>query len=428
MTVVGTWYKNGSDTGAHGPTYNDTAQGDTYNDMHGVAYTDALGAAYTNDAQGVCITYKEVATAAGGVSTSDVFSKDVSRFIAHYLSENLSQYASLVAGKPAGAAGMNVFSTSTHATATYVRNVNSWAAPLVSQLTGCVAAKSWAGSNNSGPWNNQYGGVMITPRHVLYCQHAHPHAGGTWGVNYAAGPCRLRFVKADNSIVEVIQLCQNNSFGGSDPSQYTLTQYETNRAQRPWEVVRNPRVVTGWTPAVVGGMTHDAYDLCVGLVDTDVTTLGIPVVPILRQPSGYQSALHAGSNLPTFAISQDGRWGGDAPAPVGNYPRPNSPMTWIGVASDHNPPIAGDSVCTPYKYATWDSDSGTPSFILHRGTVYLDSIITSAATIPSGITAGCDTELSFINWAIGAVDAAAVTMGRLTAPTGLSVAGVLLTD
>lgn len=384
MTVVGTWYKNGAATSSHGPTYSDTVQGDY-------------------------IVYKEVATSAGGTATSPTFGRDVSRFIAHYISENLPQYAVLVSGKPSGAAGMNVFSTSVHETATYVRNVNSWAAPLTPQLTGCVAAKSWAGSNNSGPWNNQYGGVMITPRHVLYCQHAHPHAAGTWGVNPSAGPCRLRFVKVDNSVVEVVQLCQNNT-----PTLTTLAQYEADRALRPWEVVRNPRLSSGQ-------LIHDYFDLSVGLVDVDVTTLGIPVMPILRQPNDFDQELH-GLTQPTFAISQDGRWGGVAPTPVGNYPAPNLPMTWIGVESDR------DSVCTPYKYATWNSDSGTPSFMLHRGTVYLDRIITTAYTTPSGVVAGSDESLSFINWAIGAVDAAAVAMGRLTNPTGLSVVGIALTD
>ena len=29
-----------------------------------------------------------------------------------------------------------------------------------------------------------YGGILISPRHVLYCEHSKPHARNTWFVNY----------------------------------------------------------------------------------------------------------------------------------------------------------------------------------------------------------------------------------------------------
>ena len=74
-----------------------------------------------------------------------------------------------------------IYSTQNHETATYVRNPNCWAASL--DLT-CIS-----------PWNSTGGGTragtLISPRHVLFCEHLdfHPTVGAT-----------IRFIAADNTV------------------------------------------------------------------------------------------------------------------------------------------------------------------------------------------------------------------------------------
>jgi hypothetical protein len=74
-----------------------------------------------------------------------------------------------------------IFTTQDHTNSTYVRNSNCWA--------------NYADLTPISPWNsqggNQLAGILISPRHVLFATH------------YAAGAgAVMRFIKADNSVVE----------------------------------------------------------------------------------------------------------------------------------------------------------------------------------------------------------------------------------
>lgn len=87
---------------------------------------------------------------------------------------------SRIAGKDASA--KLIFTTQDHGTPTYVRNAGCWAADI--DLT------------SISPWNstggNQRAGTLISPRHVIFCEHLdfHPSAGAT-----------IRFVAQDNTVV-----------------------------------------------------------------------------------------------------------------------------------------------------------------------------------------------------------------------------------
>lgn len=87
-----------------------------------------------------------------------------------------------LAGKTAATA-LQLYSSQDHTTPAYVRNTACWAAPYVSALT---AISPW---NSQG--GNQYAGILISPRHVLFATH---YAAGVGAV--------MRFVGAGNTVVE----------------------------------------------------------------------------------------------------------------------------------------------------------------------------------------------------------------------------------
>lgn len=86
-----------------------------------------------------------------------------------------------IAGKTANAA-LPIFSTQDHVTPSYVRNTGCWGATYASALT------------SLSPWNsvggNQYAGILISPRHVLFATHWAAPAGAT-----------IRFVAGDGTVV-----------------------------------------------------------------------------------------------------------------------------------------------------------------------------------------------------------------------------------
>lgn len=87
-----------------------------------------------------------------------------------------------IAGKTANASTLDIYSVQNHAGGNYTRNPTCWAAPYAQALT---AISPW---NSAG--GNQYAGVLISPRHVLFATHYHPGVGTT-----------IRFVAADNTVV-----------------------------------------------------------------------------------------------------------------------------------------------------------------------------------------------------------------------------------
>ncbi len=407
MVVQGEWFKNGIATGSHAETYSATVEGDA-------------------------LEWRESATNESGTSTNAPMLFPVSAFVENYKNEVLDEFRSLVAGKVGGAAGMNVYSVINHATQEFVRNPNCWLpratlAYLVSKVVSHGAETGGYGAIFTG----EYGGIMITPRHVLFCNHAHPAAGthnnvpgtGTWGVNRNLGPQKLRFVRMDGSVAEVTLLMQtylpdvNACRGGT-----TIAQMEAMRASDPNLFTYNLQLHP--TPDLVnplGNPVWDYWDLCVGVVDVDVTTLGIPVIPTMRVADGMGIVPLMG---PLFAISQDGLWANHEAYNwhnvIGDYPFPNRPMAWISgyepnkVGVGQHPLWEYDQAFRPFAYEVWPGDSGTPSFLLHRGIPYLYYII-------SGSNPGYPPTNEWVNAAIAHVDSVAVAQGRMSEVTGLTL-------
>jgi hypothetical protein len=85
----------------------------------------------------------------------------------------------LIGKTPAEA--MAIFTTQNHASGIYVRNAQCWA--------------NYADLTPISPWNSEAGnlwaGILISPRHVLFCAHASISTGAT-----------MRFIRADNAVVE----------------------------------------------------------------------------------------------------------------------------------------------------------------------------------------------------------------------------------
>ena len=355
-TVVGTWWKNGVSTDVHTATYADTADGDL-------------------------ISYREVATNAVGSTTQLWGTFYVSAPAAAFRAEVGPAMTALVTGK-AGEDHMEVFSAVNHNTLSYTRNVNSWAASLIPQLSGVVAHKS------SGTLES-YGGVLITPRHVLYCRHAHPHAAGTW--IYNIGTAYIRFVLENNTVIDAVQLAQSMQppVSSSTPGFINLT----------GQVSR------------YGTVCGSSIDFCVAVLDRDMEALGAHVIPIVEARTALESALIREASLPLFAASQGaGRTTNTVPpAPISAYPQYNKAMHYV------RPGLSAPFADVDYQ--VWDGDSGTPSFLLHRGVVYLEGIIVSG-----GWGRWNPTEwLPQLQMLLDSADAGAIALGRLNSPTGYTL-------
>jgi hypothetical protein len=287
----------------------------------------------------------------------------------------------LIQDLPGGATNMNLWSVRSPSTKTYTRNPNFWAQPLVSQLTGVVAYKSPRAQQS-------YGGILISPRHVLYCDHAHPHAANTWLVNLGdSRPCVLQFVLGDGTVVEAIQLAQT-----------------TRRTARNLPGAYIPE---DW-PA--GALV--APDLCVAVLDRDVAALGVHVMPIpnlTTQDAGYISSL----NIPTCNVTQGYERATNKipPIPISDYPQQNQAMFAIGRGSRGGTPYEN------FDYAVWDGDSGTPAMIMVDSTLYLERIILYGGG--NGIQPALN--LGHINAMLAVADADAVARGKMSEPTGLTI-------
>ena len=287
---------------------------------------------------------------------------------------------------PGGSLNMDLYSARDSVVPAYTRNANLWASPLVSQLTGAVAYKDdVTGSKQS------YGGILISPRHILYCNHAHPHARNTWPPNMnSAKTCMLHFVLANGTVVLAEQIAQTtNRTSLGSPGAYTSAAWPAGATSSP--------------------------DLCVAVLDRDVQALGVHVMPIPDITDGSLN-LVSGLNVPTLNVTQgyERSTAVIPPTPISDYPQQNRAMLAVG---------RGWRSGTPYElfdYAVWDGDSGTPAMILLDGTLYLERII----LFGGGGGQQVSKVLDHVNAMIQIADADAVTRGRMAEPTGIVISAV----
>ncbi len=282
---------------------------------------------------------------------------------------------------PSGAAGMNLLATYDHPLKNYTRNPDLWAQDLVRDLTGVVIYNEFC--------QESYGGVLITPRHLLFCAHAHPHAHQTWGPNPDRPGAVHRFLTTDGRLVESLQLHQAKSFGAS----------------------------------LLPGL--GSVDLCVALIDRDMEAEGLKVVPIFptvsdadvsdavewarkeEQPFAF-IGISQGTTRPTHV---------EPPEPMADYPRKHQRMCYIKDRNDENQALGKKGPFAPWNYRVWDGDSGTPAFLLLDGVPHLWMIITG--TPGAGPRPG--SHIDHINALIAAADENAILLKRLDQPTGLKL-------
>ena len=222
---------------------------------------------------------------------------------------------SRVDGKTPSDSTRHVFSSKDHAIPSYVRNANLWCADLVPQLTGCAAWKTY--------WNETLGGVMITRRHILFCQHQHPK----WDQPPAG--TLIRFVKVDGTVVERTLIAN----------------------------VDAPNNV----------------DLCVGLLDQDVPE-GIHVVPIMPPFSAIQKGQLGELKVPDLAVSQ----AGSLSPGVSNESRVYSGIIYQNLSIP--PPPLSD-----WLHFIYPGDSGTPRFLVTTSGLCL-YMLTGASSVNDNIS------------------------------------------
>jgi len=140
-----------------------------------------------------------------------------------------------------------IFSTQNHSAGVYVRNAACWAADL--DLT-CIS-----------PWNStggsQRAGTLISPRHVLFCEHLnfHPNPGAS-----------IRFVAADNTVTT-----------------RTITALETHPDYSPYYP-----------------------DITIGVLDSDVpNTISFARILPGNWPRHFPSLAQGLAALPALALDQE---------------------------------------------------------------------------------------------------------------------------
>lgn len=343
---------------------------------------------FNNTQNGEAIYCSITATNFRGSYTFNGVSRFVDSNLYNLTSNIVDSVTARTTGYPGGSASMNVFSVKNHTTKNYTRNPNFWAKDLVPQLASCAVYKCPVGYDNS--WQNfyeSYGGVLITPRHLLYCQHGHPIAGGTWSYTPSSAPTEIRFVKSDNTPISAIQLHQ------ADDS--------------------------------------NVADLCVAVLDKDMTQYGLSAVPIypidniatpFATSNTYYGAKTAGmwdiakNGFPYVAMSQGyGRQTNSTPPnPASQYSSHNDIMFYIKPVDSNSSDILKLSA---FNYNVWDGDSGTPVFLIIDNKLYLTGIMVTA---PFGFVR-VSYYINHINTLIAQADANAIAMGRLDAPTGYTV-------
>jgi len=348
----GEWIKNDVPTGVTTDDYSDTVDGDV-------------------------VLWRETATNIAGTATAESLPRTISTIHEVLRVSVVEEIAQLIGSNPGGGFGMELWDRDPdtglilkdHAGAgSYTRNPDLWCDALRDQLTGVVIY------NSAYYVRESFGGVLITPRHLLYCDHAHPWPAN-WGTIFGTTRSLPRFATTDGTPVQREEI---SAYGS--PSN----------------------------------------DMCVTLLDAPLTQEadGIGFYPILDiHPNTV--LLFSQLFIPRIVVSQGpGRiphMGQLPPVPAGDYPRYNEKMIhiwqgrWFGAALPI--PFPG------YHYQVWDGDSGTPGFILYQGILYLIYVVRSSGG-GGVLTSGY---VDHINGLIAECDQRAVTRGVLDAPTNYTL-------
>lgn len=330
--------------------------------------------------QTIVVSPQPVASTTDGLALISIF-KAQNDAIRSRLSNRIVNGKLKKATIPTGAAGMDLFTTADHEKKKYVRNPNLWAQDLMGKLSGISIYNSFT--------QESYGGILITPRHLLFCAHAHPYAAQTWGPNLERPGAVHRFLTSSGKLVESLQLHQAD------------------------------RIDAALFPGL------GSVDLCVALLDRNMEAEGLKVIPIfppVSEPDVFATMKWAQKEDQPFAfigISQGTSrpTAAEPPEPITNYPRKHQRMCYL---KDLRDPVKSSSKLgpfAPWNYTIWDGDSGSPTFLLLKGEPQLWMILTAAPG--NGPRVG--SYIDHVNALISTADENAISLKRLDKPTCLKV-------
>ena len=227
----------------------------------------------------------------------------------------------------------NVFTVANRTAGIFTRNPQMWCADLTNQLTALVVQKLAASVYS-------YGGILITPRHLLYCAHAFPRTE------------RVRFVTADNIVISAAPLSSVDS-----------------------DMYRNDLPI-----ASLSSIDSEYRDIGIVLLDRDVSLSGIHVMPIAAITPTERTII-TNQFIPTLLCTQ-------APGRTTGSINPNAVsasdiqmiinstnfqnMTTAWGTNSANPFYSWDVVGGGYRL--WDGDSGNSHLFFCNDKLYVYSI------------------------------------------------------
>ena len=286
-------------------------------------------------------------------------------------------------GLEGGETQMALFSMYDHLSEVYRRNENLWCADLADELNGVATFKGGPGNNmNVG---DSYGGVMVTRRHILFCNHAHPAYPGSpppWikGLGF-----RIRFVTSESVVVER-ELIWGRRVEGQDLWIGLLNEDlpESVKSYRLFPKIDGLSAAgKGILGAVEIGFSQGSSRLP-------------PAVNAMKfqQHCGRCKTSHYGTRTEVDGVQ--------------HYEQ--VPMVYVSnLGAIDCDGSKGLKLRAPFRYCVWDGDSGTPRFHLFGDELLLSRIVVSGGG--GGITLG--DRVAKLNETIEAVDLGASEHGKI---------------
>ena len=237
----------------------------------------------------------------------------------------------------------------------FTRNPQMWCADLTDQLTALVVQKLGASVFS-------YGGTLITPRHLLYVQHAFPRTE------------RVRFVKSDSTVISAAPL------GSADGV--------TFRSDFP---IRS-----------LSSVDIEYEDIGIVVLDRDVSLSGIHVMPIAAITPTERLILRS-QYIPTLVCSQaPGRTtsstnpnpvsASDIQMTISSSNFGNIGTAWGNISA--NPFYYWDITAGGYKI--WDGDSGNAHMLFCNDKLYIYSTTKWSFTADGAIVSALSGAINYL--------------------------------